>query len=98
MKILYPESMESFEDLFKIKGGNTPGNKYTGKTIRRIIEPEMLEELRKLLPECDDNAAHLWIDYLSALRELYSVLVRPTVDDDFSYEEKFADFESVLPD
>ena len=50
---------------FKIKGGNTPGNNYMSK----FIKPQMLEELRKLLPECDDYAAHLWIDYLAALRE-----------------------------
>ena len=56
----------------------------------------MLDELRKLLPECDDNVAHLWIDYLSALRELYSVLVRPTLDDDFSYEDKFEQFETAF--
>ena len=91
--MFWPEVMEHFETSFNLKTGNTPGgNSYTGKVIRQIMAPEMLQELRMLLPDCDDNAAHLFIDYLEALRELHYVLVKPELDEEYGYEGVFENF------
>ena len=85
-----------YQIYFNLKTGNTPGgNSYTGKVIRQIMAPEMLQELRMLLPDCDDNAAHLFIDYLEALRELHCVLVKPELDEDYGYEGAFEEGQTL---
>ena len=75
------------------------GNSYTGKVIRALMEQDMLEELKKLLPEVDDNASHMWITYFERLRELYYVIVKPEPEEDYSevfqnYQDTFEDVHS----
>ena len=44
--------------------------------MREIISPESLEELGMLLGE----GGTVWLDYLGALRNIYSILVQPNLD------------------
>ena len=85
--------MTQFYDHHNFRKGNTPGGGFVGKVLREIISPESLQMMSLYL----EDRGQVYINYLSAIRELYSVCVQPELKDDFKVkEENFKEaFEAV---
>ena len=88
----FPVQMRFFYSLKNHRKGNTPGNAFTGKVLRTIMEPGSLEELSQLLGPPGD----LWVNYLSSLQQLYKVCVMRELDPAYSYEEAFYNFHDAF--
>ena len=75
MEVIWSETnvMEDFYKYNNYRKGSTSGGEFVSKDLRSFISPESLEELGRVLGD-------FWIEYLSALRELYYVLVQPNLD------------------
>ena len=90
MEELYPDVMSEFYDRYGWKKGGGPGgNDFTGKIIRALTKPDKLEDLSRLLGEDGD----IWIDYLRAIHEAHSMMVREELDPDYEYEDKIFEFQ-----
>ena len=92
---LFPSQMVHFYQAYNLEKGGMAGGAFDGKKLNTIMRPDVLVELEKLLGPSGD----IWIRYLNSMRELYSVLIKRELKDDFSYEaiiEEFKDsFELV---
>ena len=87
--------MVHFYEAYNLEKGGMAGGAFNGKMLNTIMRPDVLVELEKLLGPSGD----IWIRYLNSMRELYSVLIKRELKDDFTYEaiiEEFKDsFELV---
>ena len=86
----FGSAMTKFYEHHNFRKGNTPGGGFVGKVLREMISPEKLQILSLYL----EDQGEVYIRYLSAIRELYSVCVQPELKDDFkvkveNYKEAF---------
>ena len=89
MKLHFGDAMQDFLDDHRHFPGGTPGNgAFTGKELRKIMEPDSLRKLSEYLPSTGEP----WLRYLSAVRALYGCCVKQHLDEDFSYEDKVDTF------
>ena len=65
--------MTAFYGWFSFHRGNTPGNGFTGRVLRKMISPFYLLQLPNLL----GNRGQEWIRFLASLREIHALSVQP---------------------
>ena len=88
MEVIFPSQMEHFYQAHNLEKGGMAGGAFNGNSLNDIMKPEVLVDLEKLL----GPGGAIWIRYLNSLRELYRVLIKRELNDDFSFDDVIQEF------
>ena len=89
----YGVTMTDFYQKFRFRRGRTPGQAFTGKTLRRMMKPYHLEELKKVIGEQDGK---MWTDYLASIIQLHSICVKKELSAENVMEDAFFNFKQCF--
>ena len=86
--------MTDFYERFKFRRGRTPGQAFTGKTLRRMMKPNHLEELKRVLG--NGMEAEMWTNYLASIIQLHSFCVMKELLPGRILEDAFCTFKQCF--
>ena len=91
--------MLDFYKKHKFKGGNFPGAAFNGKTLRKMMRPFYLADLKMVLTDnCCESCGESWTQYLSSILEIHTLSVRKELPSNLNYEAVFQNFRDRFED
>ena len=86
--------MTDFYQRSKFRRGRTPGQAFTGKTLRKMMKPNILEELKRLLG--NGIEAEMWTNYLASIIQLHTFCVKKELLPGRILEDAFCTFKQCF--
>ena len=91
--------MLDFYKKHKFKRGNCPGAAFNGKTLRKMMRPFYLADLKMVLTDnCCESCGESWTQYLSSILEIHTLSVRKELPSNLTYEAVFQNFRDRFED
>ena len=95
----YGSVMLDFYKKHKFKRGNCPGAAFNGKTLRKMMRPFYLADLKMVLTDnCCESCGESWTQYLSSILEIHTLSVRKELPSNLNYEAVFQNFRDRFED